>query len=444
MVENNEFRFLRSGTRFGLTWPVNRWAFLAVLACSALAMPVVVHAQSPDAERTPQVTITTADGKTVQGEMVEIDERGVHFDDGSTTKILPLEDLSLVRAENPNQSPLPMRVQLAGGSQLRIAGLVWSDQTATITPARQSPIEIPVTQLRWVRFRTGNTATDPTWLGWLEEARRGDRLIVRRNEKALDAIDGTVVAISREAVDFEMRGNPVSAPIAKLEGVMLSNQAGDRPAPAIRLTDTSGSVWAAESIRWARQTPRVRVRLSGSLEHEIPIEQIQEFRFAGGVLALAEAEVASASFGRPQGEASRAALKPALVADMKDWFEPRPDGGVIRVNTPGDITFRIPAGYQRFAIAARRDREVSQFNPVELAVLLDGKVKWTGTLQDRQSLGLELELADARQLTLRARPLAATSDTTSDSQEASAAAVDGLAGAALGGAVQWFSGRLLK
>jgi len=415
---------------------VHRFATQA-LVCGVLWTLVFLLPICSNAQSMPPASLMTADGKSLQGEIIRIDDDGVHFNEssgpnrGSEAKVFAIEELSQIRWDHAGQTPLPMQVQLAGGSIVRATVLNWSDETVTVTPARQSPIELPVQQLRWVRFRAGNTATDPTWLGWLEEVRRGDRLIVRRNEKALDSIDGTALAINRDSVEFETRGNRVIAPLSKLEGLMLSTRSEDTQSSSIRLSDTSGSIWAAESIRMSRDAEMLRIRLSGSIEHEIPIDQVSEIWFAGGILPLAEAEIAEAVMGTETVSPSA----PDSVADLGKWFSPQTDEGVIAMNAPAKITFRIPEGYQKLMIAARRDRDVHQFTAVQLEVLLDDESKWTGILKDRESLGLDLDLAGARQLTLRAAPL---------NGPANGPANDASTTATLGGQVQWFSGRLLK
>ncbi len=397
----------------------NTYSFIAI------ASILFVSTVPATAQSVAEITVTTVEGETVRGDLVELAVDGVHLDRGSELSVLPLEALSQIRFDHEPQRTLPMQVQLSSGSVLRISGLTLTDQSVTIAVSRQSPLVVPFKQLRWVRFRPGNSATDPVWLGWLEESRRGDRLVVRRDEKTLDSIDGTVIGIGRESVQFEMRGNRIDAPLAKLEGVLLSSPTDMQTASALRLTDTSGSVWAAESVQIIPGGSSVRVTLPGSLEHEIPLNQVVEIQFAGGILSLADAEVSESVFG--DGEPAS-----PVLSELDKWFAPQASDGVIHINAPGKITLRIPDGYQKLVVAARRAQDVSQFTAIGLEVLLDGQVKWTGTLQDRNSLGLELPLADARQLTLRAvappRP-----DGSSDA-----------AAAELGGRVEWFSGRLLK
>lgn len=420
-VDSPRDSLLRHLPRLG---PWRCWLGMALLIASGGIARVGVTGEVV----APEVAITTSGGEAITGELVKIDVDGVELKQGPEDSFLPLDELSQMSFDHEGQPPLPMRAQLSGGSLVSITGITWADDTVTIAVARQSPLSVPAQQLRWVRFRAGSAATDPAWLGWLEDARRADRLVVRRNDNALDSIDGTVVGIGRDSVQFEMGGNPIDAPLAKLEGVLFSNSTQAPAAPGIRLIDTAGSQWMAQTISMAAGSAGVKLGLAGGIEHEIPIAQVRQIHFAGGILALSEAEVAATKFGpEPNGGAET-----AVAAGLDAWFAPRSEEGVIAINAPGAITLRIPEGYQKLIVAARRSRDVSQFTALRLDVLVDGEVRWTATLQNRESLGLELPISGARQLTLRASPMSETSDPASSAH------------AALGGGVEWFSGRLLK
>ena len=124
---------------------------------------------------------------------------------------------------------------------------------------------------------------------------------------------------------------------------------------------------------------------------------------------------------------------------MQAWFspkatEPKEDdlGGVIAMSSPGEVSFRIPPGHTKFIAAVRRQSDVNVFVPVSVEVLLDGQQQWSGTIENRESLGLELPIIDARLLTLRV--MAPSAEKSNDIP------VTG----SLGGSVEWFSGRLLK
>lgn len=395
-----------------------------------------------------EVTVTTSDGESVTGGLVEMNGEAIGLDVGTEVRTIPLENASRVNFPHSSLPPLPTVVELSGGSIMHVTRVTWDGEELKLTPSRQSSLTLPVSRLKSIRYRTGNPATDPTWLGWREDARRGDRLAVRRDEKTLDSIDGTVVGVGTQTIQFEMGGNTIEAPIAKLEGVLFSaaNSNTGPTSDPIRVVDTSGSQYLAVSVRLAPASDTLEIRLPGEIQHSIPLDQVMSIGFAGGVLRLVDTEVASSEFN----SGSNAARFPAW---MENWFEPRASGEgsdeeeVILMRSPSEIRFRIPDGYQKLKAAVRRHPEVDLFLPVRVEVLTDEKVVWAATLDDRDALGLELELGDARTLTLRTSTSNQATEPTADanlSPEQEPEQEPGGMPTYFGGQIQWFGGRLLK
>jgi hypothetical protein len=294
-----------------------------------------------------------------------------------------------------------------------------------------------------VRFRPGNASTDTAWLGWLEETRRNDRLAVRRDEKTLDSLDGTVVAIGRETIQFDMGGNVIDAPIAKLEGVLLSATETESRSTGIRVNDTSGSQYVAESVELSEDADELMITLLDSIPHSIPLDQLLSIQYAGGVLRLSDAEIASSGFGL--NEATN--QNPELAKSMQAWFSPKSlsdqsIADVFAMSSPGETSFRIPTGYEKFVAAVRRKPEVHLMMPINVQVLVDGKEQWSAILKDRETLGLELPLNDSRLLTLKIS--ATTSDQLDDGGPPSTSPASSGTSTSLGGSIEWFGGRLLK
>ncbi|WP_146582111.1 glycosyl hydrolase family 98 [Neorhodopirellula pilleata] len=393
---------------------------------------------------TVEVAVVTADGESVTGGLAEMSDVAIALDLGSEVRTIPLENASRIDFSHSSLPPLPTVVELRSGSKIRVSQVTWDGDDLKLTPSRQAPLTLPVARLRSIRYRTGNPATDTTWLGWNEDARRGDRLAVRRDEKTLDSIDGTVVGIGPQTVQFEMAGNTIAAPIAKLEGILFSstNPNAESPADPIRVVDTSGSQYLAASVRLAPESEHLDIQLPGQIGHSIPLDQVMSIGFAGGVLRLVEAEVASSRFLAGQNS-------DAFPAWMQNWFEPRAgeegsdDSDVVLMRSPSEIRFRIPEGYEKLKVAVRRHPEVDWFLPVGVEVLTDEEVVWSATLEDRESLGLELELGDARTVTLRTSSIGRERDSTT-SADPTKDRSNSLLPHQLGGQIQWFGGRLLK
>lgn len=386
-------------------------------------------------QSTREVTVATADGQTIQGDLIRINSDSVQIGDESSV-LRPNDSLSEIRFPHLEKQSLPTLVELSGGSKIHVSNVVWDGDRVELTPARQPTIELPVDQLKSIRYRPGNPSTDVVWIGWTEEARRGDRLAVRRDGRTLDSLDGTVVGIQRDTIQFEMGSNTIDAPIAKLEGVLFSTTKAEPGAAGIRVNDTSGSQYIAQSIELAAASKELQITLTDSVRHSIPVDQLISIQYAGGILRLSDAEIAASRLvtdatGRPGS---------VLQESMQVWFSPKAiksneddSAGVISMQSPGEISFRIPPGYRQFIAAVRRLGDVNAFLPTSVEVLIDGQKQWTGTIENRESLGLELPISGARLLTLKV--FESLSDQTGDVTPVSGT---------LGGSIEWFSGRLLK
>lgn len=398
-----------------------------------------------------EATLSTADGESVAGELVQILAEGIGLDTGSGLQIVPTELASRLEFAHEPKPNVPTLVELNDGTRIRVTLVTWGGGDLEVVPSRQSALRIPIAQVKSIRFRPGNAATDATWLGWSEDARRGDRLAVRRDEKTLDSLDGTVGGIGTQTVQFEIGGNAIEAPIAKLEGVLFSSSnPATASGTAIRVNDTSGSQYLARSVMMQANSDVLKIELSGDVWHTIPVDQLLSIGFAGGVLQLANVEVASSGFGnsvtRPRAANSRAVN--GRASDwLEAWFLPqtsvkdRSGEDLIVMQSPGEIRFRIPEGYQRFEGAVRRHPEVELFVPLRVEVLADDAIVWSASLDSRDSLGLELPLGDARILTLRSKVMAPTGDSVDAHNND--VSVD-VFSSTLGGQIQWFGGRLFK
>ncbi|WP_404309902.1 glycosyl hydrolase family 98 [Neorhodopirellula lusitana] len=458
------------GDRLHSGWPIRLIAGLCLVGTFAVAwgQPANGWAESPTL-----VTVVTAGGDEVQGTLIEIGQDGATVSMDSGNVQIQADELSLIRFAHPAKQPVPTVVKLMGGSVIRVTSVTWTGEQVTLAPARQARLVVPATDVLSIRFRSGNQATDPVWLGWENEPRRGDRLAVRRNEQALDSIDGTVIGVTPRSVEFQMGGNTIEAPLAKLEGVILSGsssgngQSGNNAAKSkssIRVVDTSGSTFAAQSVSLAAADDSVELVISGSVKHTVSLSQLASIEYAGGVLALADAEIADSKF---MGEFAGSASVSSRPVDqqrekrIQAWFAPvstesatsesadlKSSDSRIQMNTPGEISFRVPDDYQRLVVSVRRSEQVDEFLPVDVEVWVDGQRKWNATLSDRQTLGLDLALADARRVTLKALPSqGSASGATADSKRNASdrdlnESLDAAVG--LGGKLEWFSGRFLK
>lgn len=342
-------------------------------------------------------TAVMADGKLVSGSVVAMDPQSIRLSVAGSEMRLELDDLSSLRLDHPALTGPAGQVWLVGGSQIRIENAVLeSGQDAiTLRPRRQANVAVPLAMVRAIRFRGGTPTTDPVWLGLIAEGPRVDRLIARRGESSLEPIDGAVEGISRDAVSFLLSGNTIKAPLTKLEGVVFGGVATADEA-AIRVEDVYGSNWVARSIEMSAaasgKTPELRLDLAEGVTHRLPIDQVLSIQFRGGILALADAEIAKQQLK---------SIVPGFDGSKWNaWLGPRMDAGAVTMTADSSITFRLPDGYQRLVGSVRRNADVSQFGQTDVALWVDDEPVWQARLGGRETLGFELPIRGGRRFTV--------------------------------------------
>jgi hypothetical protein len=288
----------------------------------------------------------------------------------------------------------PFRVTLVGGSRIAAQDLSLSGSEVAIEPRRQSRIQVPVKQVKAIRFNAPSVATDAQWLGIVQRESRGDTLVIRRPGDRLDPQQGVIVSIEQGKVGFDLDGDVINAPIDRLEGVVFGGTQAVIEDADIQITDVYGSRWSVTGIEPSNGDQPLGMRLSTSLVHALPLQHIKSIRWSGGIMLLADGKSASQSFQ---------SYVPTNVDRklLEDFFGPRRDGQADLVMFGGSsIEYRIESGYRIFAGAIRRHAKVTNAGRVTVSIQLDGKTVWQEQLLDAEPRGFELPVEQFRRLAI--------------------------------------------
>lgn len=375
----------------------------------------------------PKIQFETIDGDSVSGQLGNLTGSSLSaILAGGESKQWDLTEIARIQFDGSEKTSPPARVVLRGGSEVASAATSMEDEKLLVRSIGQPSFTVSIRSVQSVRFRAPSSATDADWLALVEEPQRRDRLVIRREGNALDPIEGTVLEINRDSVSFDLSGNIVDAPLKKLEGVIFSTTTDRETEKPIRVRDQRGSNWMADQVNWNASDGSLRLDLGNDITHSIPLKELLEIQFSGGILYLSDAEVAE----QRQPESLKALLGEDFAST---WFATETDTKNLTTVLSSDHVIRIPEGYQKLVAAVRVASEVDQFAPLTVSVLLDNRVAWTLEIQDRKPHGLILPIEDARRLTLRsAHPGPDTSKTSPTISNA------------LGHRIEWLGARLLK
>ncbi|GAA5510995.1 NPCBM/NEW2 domain-containing protein [Novipirellula caenicola] len=345
------------------------------------------------------VRVSTIEGQSVQGDFQGIGTAELKIEVDGQTQTYGFDALSsLAPAQKPEETGPTMRVILAAGSEVAAQDLSLTDETLSIEPRRQNRLDVPVKQVRAIRFRAATAAVNPAWLAKLEDERRGDTIAIRREGDTLDFIEGVITSISADTVGLELDGDEIQAPIAKLEGVIFGGTKVSSNPGDIQVVDVYGSRWSVAEMLPSEADAPLRLRLPGGIIHTLPLAQIESIRWTGGLSLLATVKPAASSHTEY--------VQTKLDRNMLNaWFGPKPvDGQDLVLYGRSAVEYRIDEGFQTFAAGVRRDKSVRNATETTVRVFVDEKMVWEESINDDQPLGFELSVADGQRLKIEVDP----------------------------------------
>jgi hypothetical protein len=346
------------------------------------------------------VTIKTNSGEQIDGNLLGIADTQLRIDVAGQERMLAFDDVSSLTPQSiaPQTGPTYL-VTMINGTRIAAQDVSLSANEMLVTPRHQPTLRVPVQQVKSIRFRAANATTDAAWLGIVAGESRGDTLVIRRGDDRLDPQTGIIEGIADAKVAFDLEGDKVDAPIDRLEGLVFGGTREASGQAAIRITDVYGSEWAAVAIdnieiATTDTTQSLTVKLSESLSHSIPLDQVETIRWSGGVLLLSGDQPVTTAIA-PYFETK---LDPKLIQQL---FAPQADGADLLAVGGSTIEYRLESGYQTFAGTVHRMKSVRSGSGLNVQIEFDGAVVWQQELIDAEPRGFELPIGDARRVTIK-------------------------------------------
>jgi len=353
------------------------------------------------------ITFSTGDGTSGDGELVSITAQTVRLQVDGEARDYPIEQVAAIEFPSANRQTRPaLTVTSRGGSKLRASEVVTDGLNLTVTLSDGGAVEIPLRSVASVRFQPPAAGTDATWLGQAEKRARGDVMVIRRSGGTLDAIGGTVKSIGNERVEFDLDGDPISAPINRLEGIVLGGATGFDPPPApIEVRDVFGSIWRVGSLLGSPDESALTLSTTWGGTHPLAWERVESLRFGGGaklVTDLQPAAYRSAIAERLDGvdESVWRSLMGPKAYDGDDANA----AGAITLRGESTIEFRVPEDAGRLVGAVQRDPKVERGGAMIVRIRTDGSIAWEETIRDKNTLGFEIPVAGVRRFSLELDP----------------------------------------
>jgi hypothetical protein len=370
---------------------------------TALLIATLLSASPPTFEA------RTIAGRTQVGMLAELNEKQLGLAGPTGRADLELEQLaSLVQVGAPRTAELTqVWIELVDGSLVLAQQYTAAGGKARLILAGGRTIELPTAAVATVRFHPPTPALDAEWTRVLDTRPDGDLLLVRKGD-ALDYHKGVLLEVGETEVQFEVDGERLPVKRAKLGGLAYYHASAARlPEVICRITETSGSRWAARSVRY---DGKLRWTTAAGVEVVGQPADVAKIDFASDrILYLSDAKPESSTwtpFFRLDKDLPLMGQYYALRQDRAaDAASLRLGGEEYRkglaLHSRTLAVYRLPDRFSRFKAVAGIDERVHPRGSVHLVIRGDDRVLFeadiTGVDPPR---ALDLDVRGVRRLSI--------------------------------------------
>jgi hypothetical protein len=371
-------------------------------------------------------------GEGPSGQVVAVTTDRVTIRSSEGEKSIPAAELMWVElAPSASDIKPEVWVELLDGSRLCGDGYTAAAGQAKVELTSGQTVTIATRAIKSVRFRPQDAALAGQWREILESQATGDMVVVRKTstrpveegdntatvaEVALDQLEGTILDVSPESVQFEFDSEKIDVRREKLEGIVYYHPARrEFSPPACKLVDVGGSAWSIKSLELA--DGRLKGSTVGGVQIDFPLAAVAKIDYSvGNVFFLADLEPDTGG-GDPAVSLQPAAMtfkfgrmfgvraKPPLGAASFQIKGAKYDSG-LSLHSPASLVYRVPEGVRWLRAMAGVDDSVVVPGRFDLVVLGDGKelFRHSFSADQRGPLALDLDISGVRRVTIALDP----------------------------------------
>jgi hypothetical protein len=351
------------------------------------------------------------DGRTVQGQLVELSPAGVLLETPLGRESLPaaeLAGLEPVGTAEFSSAPPRVWVELIDGSRLAAHGYSVSGGRAVVSLVEGAEIRLPAARVAAVRLRPPEGELAQRWQEIAAAEHTGDVLVVRR-QKTLDFLTGVLGDVDEEKVAFKLDGERLSVRRNRIEGwIYFHPPAQPLPKAFCRLATASGHSIEVQSV----QLPR-----AGSAEEpwQVTTPAGVSLRVAAGHVARIEFAVQYLSDLEPErANWSDYVSAASAIPVLAELYAPRRNRGFLSnelqldgrkfakglaLRSRSELVWRLAGTHRRLTAIAGIDDAVRPRGSVRLVIQGDARTLLETTLTGQTPpLAIDLDISGVRRL----------------------------------------------
>ena len=344
------------------------------------------------------------------GDHVRIRRRG-------SSETVDFDDIQSIRLQDDANISPPrddaMLVRLVDGTQLHASSIQSADQQLTLAIGSRQ-LTLATEYVSSIRFGSLSDDRLAEWRQYRDSEASSDTLVVRQPTGALTKIEGIVLGIAADGVQFEFGDSKIPVPFARLAGIRFFTSVGPPEGRAAgHILDGLGNDWAISSLTGPHRSDEskaddafnVRVRLLAGIDVEIPVAELVVIDLAtGSTMFLADLaplrRTAKTLFDFPVADLNQ----DSLFGDRRLPPHTIPGsslGPSLEFIGSGQTTFEIPDGFSKLQGAVEIRPQGDKFTPCTVKILVEGELLWSQRLAENNApVRFELSVPANQRLSL--------------------------------------------
>lgn len=369
-----------------------------------------------------KVQVTTLDGQTAAGALVELSDKQVAVQSQDSTKSFKASDVRFIgpaeetggphSASNVSSDPAKrptVWLETIDGSRIPGSGYSVTKGTAELKLAGGETLSLPTKSIRLVEFPSAADTAPAAWVGELKSDLTADLIVVRKRD-GIDYVEGAAGDVNDETFNFSVDSENVPVKRAKVAGIVYFHgpDSPNLPEASCVYEDAAGWRIKAKSVAFADGEFKIVTTFGAAFAR--PLDSLKLVDFSSGRMNYLSDLAPLSSEWTPLVDFGKQA------DSLAKFYRPRQDRGLddsslrvggkqyrkgLAIPSRTSLTYKITGKGKRLKAVAGIDDGVRQAGGVHLVISGDGKTLYDGKIVGRQDpVDLDLDVSAVKRLNI--------------------------------------------